>query len=154
MYTIELNNLQREDLQRESLKMIEHICEEFDLQNDFGTLSLSIHEFIDQLLLFSLEKETETSIHFLLSKKEMDIRIQHSENVSAVKHIIETKKSDSNSVYTMLHLADNIKFDDDQTVTLSFHVKPDFLHLQKGKANLSEGSEIGKGVVVKRPNKI
>lgn len=126
MYSIELFDLYADQLQQEVLSKIEEICEEFRLEDHFGTISFSIHEFLDEIIKNASSAFSQTDISFYISSNELSMLVHHSQSLSELREKIEhTEMKPENPAFAMVSLVDEIVFSNqDQDVSLLFHVKP------------------------------
>lgn len=126
MYSFEMTGLDAENIQDELLGLIENSCEQFHLQDFFGIISTALHEIVDQIL--QLQVDNLFSLSVLLNNKQIRIQIHQNESLLFLKERLEQPDLNTNpSLFVSSRLADQIEFDDDQTIILMFHVKP-YIH--------------------------
>ena len=143
MFNFELNDLHADNLQSETLRMLENISEEFQLENDFGVISMTMHELISQILILSVDKNFESTLNFFVDAGELSVQIHHSESLTSLKNIFESVDINHNtSPFIIAQLSDQIEFNnEDQDITVSFHVKPN-LKKEKFEVRILRKKEI------------
>lgn len=133
MFNFEISDLDSQNIRRKTLQMVEYICDEFQLKNDFGTLSLAVEELIDQILWISPETDFETSVGFFIEPTKLSLHIHHNHALSELKKILyNTDLLDDTSLFTISQLTDEIEFyNEDQDIAVTFHVKPNIQYSEK-----------------------
>jgi hypothetical protein len=125
MYNFELNELQKQNMQYEVLKMVETLSEEFCLQDHFGRISIVMDEIVEQIQSFSKGEFYDTSFNFFVNADSLSIQIHHSESLAAFKTLLQEENEENNAFLTISKLTDKIEFDsEDRDMNILFHVKP------------------------------
>ena len=126
MIFLELEKLQEESIQAELLSVIENLCEEYQLGDHFGTISTAIHELADLVLEYGRAEMNSYQASFIIDTTEISFQIRQTTNLFSLKKLFSNNNRDER-VFTIVNLANEIEFsDDDQDISLSFHVKPNF----------------------------
>ena len=125
MYNFELNLSNKSNAQLETLKMVENICEEFQLQDHFGTISMTLYNFIEFLIKTATD-EFEVTVNFLIDPDKLSVVVQSSQSLIRLKEEIQTAdENNQQEIYSSVLLTDIIEFREDNTeLYFEFHVKP------------------------------
>ena len=125
MYNFELNLSNRNNAQLETLKIIENICEEFQLQDHFGTISMALHNFIDFIIKTATE-EFEVTVNFLINPEKLSVAIQSNQSLTELKESLQfADENNQQDIYSSFLLTDIIEFrEGDMELYFEFHVKP------------------------------
>jgi hypothetical protein len=125
MYNFELNLSDTSTAQLETLRMVENICEEFQLQDHFGTISMALHNFVEYLVE-STTREFEVIVNFLIDPEKLSIVVQSNQSFSRLKEEIQTADENNQyEIYSSVLLTDVLEFrEEDTALYFEFHVKP------------------------------
>lgn len=123
MINITLSDLDRNTIYPQTLQAIEDFCEEFHLQNDFGTISTANQEIIDYLSNYFVDYNIEFSLS--MEGQNLDLEIFSTESV------FQELRAYDNADKILEKLSDKITISsDNKQLILSFHVKP-MLQIQR-----------------------
>jgi len=125
MYNFELNLSDVSNAQLETLRMVENICEEFQLQDHFGTISMALHNFIEFLTKTATD-EFEVTVDFLIDPEKLSVVVKNNQSLTKLKEEIQTAdENNQQDIYSSALLTDIIEFrEDDTELYFEFHVKP------------------------------
>lgn len=136
MIKYELEALTKENFSREVLQVIENICEEYGLEDHFGTISTALMEF--GCLLSDHLGESTLNADFLIQTGGLSVTF-HSQDMSLdfiYDYFADTNVHTNDSVFTVTLLTDEIEFNQqNQDFTLLFHVKPYMKEMIEGREN-------------------
>lgn len=119
MINISLNDLNRSNAYVKTLQIIEDTCEQYDMNNHFGIISMANQEIIDYLSSFY----NDFSVDFRLDMDNQEMSITYSAMESIFEHL-SIYDSDRKLIQT---LTDNLELSsDNKQVSLIFHVKPKY----------------------------
>lgn len=117
MIEIELTGLNNQSMYASSLNQIEYICEEYCLENQFGTISMANQEVIE--FLDGKFGNYELDMSFIIDNDGLTIAYQ------SHRELFRDLKAYDQQRQILTCLADNIDLNtDNKSVILSFHVKP------------------------------
>lgn len=117
MIELELSGLNKETMYASSLNQIENICEEYDLDNHFGTISMANQEIIDYLDI----KFEGYELNMIFNIDNVGLNISY----NAKSEIFSDLNSYIQQRQILSCLADKLDLNtDNKSVILSFHVKP------------------------------
>ncbi|MDL2296974.1 hypothetical protein LJC53_06180 [Bacteroidales bacterium OttesenSCG-928-C03] len=138
MYSIELSDLYPGQLQTEVLAAIENICNDHKLEDHFGTISMAMHDILDDIIRHHSDDYSETDVSFFIDSQELSVLVHHSCPLSEIKANLEKETINTESQFFALSkLVDDISFSNqDQEISLTFHVKPNMNGV--GESNVSE----------------
>ena len=138
MIKYELEALTKENFSREVLQVIENICEEYGLEDHFGTISTALMEF--GCILSDHLGESTLNADFLIQTGDLSVTF-HSQDMSLdfiYDYFADTNVHKNDSVFTVTLLTDEIEFDQqNQDFTLLFHVKPYMKEMIEGRENIT-----------------
>lgn len=125
MYNFELTLSDKSSAQLETLKMVENICDEFNLQDHFGTISMAIHNIVEYFIITSKD-EFEITMSILIEPESLSVIIQGSTSLRELKEDIQSaNENNKQDIYSFLLLTDVLEFrEDDTELYFKFHVKP------------------------------
>jgi len=125
MYNFELTLLEPGSAQLETLRMVENICDEFELQDHFGTISMAIHNIVEYFINTS-NGEFEIMMSFLIEPESLSVIIHSNSSFMELKEDIQSSnENNKQDIYSSLLLTDVLEFrEDDAELYFKFHVKP------------------------------
>lgn len=138
MIKYELEALTKENFSREVLQVIENICEEYGLEDHFGTISTALMEF--GCLLSDHLGESTLNADFLIQTGGLSVTFHSQDMLLDViyDYFADTNVHKNDSVFTVTLLTDEIEFDQqNQDFTLLFHVKPYMKEMIEGRENIT-----------------
>ncbi len=125
MYNFELTISDPTTAQFETLRMVENISEEFQLQDHFGTISMAIENILEHII-DSSQEDFRITINFLVEPEKIAVVIGGNKSLIKLKQDIQFSKENNlqDSLFSML-LVDELEFKEDDTeLYMEFHVKP------------------------------
>ena len=125
MYNFELTVSDPTTAQFETLRMVENISEEFQLQDHFGTISMAIENILEHII-DSSQEDFRITINFLVEPEKIAVVIGGNKSLIKLKQDIQFSKENNlqDSLFSML-LVDELEFKEDDTeLYMEFHVKP------------------------------
>ncbi|MCQ2283836.1 MAG: hypothetical protein MJZ57_02915 [Bacteroidales bacterium] len=126
MINITLSDLEACNLYASVLQTVETICDNYELQNDFGIISSANQEVVDFIL--NGHKDFSVNVEFNIDNDHVDV-LYSSADFSfdcLYNKVIE----EEHSILSLL--CDNIEYDSDNKVfTINFHVKPKMFIVRK-----------------------
>lgn len=119
MVSISLNDLNKNTVYSKTLQVIEDFCDEYELSNDFGTISTANQEIIDYLS----NTFDDFCVEFMLDIDNQELSITYYSFESIFNSLLSFD-ADRNIIK---NLCDDLELSsDNKLVSLTFHVKPKF----------------------------
>lgn len=120
MIEITLSDLNRSSFYQKTLQTLEHICDEYGIVNDFGTLSMTNQMVYDYLE--ATFPHFEADVDFQIESNEVSMNyILHSGDF---KSLSENFNNQNTALFVLQSLANEISFSTDfDTLITTFHVK-------------------------------
>lgn len=116
MIQINLNALSQENIYSTVLQTVEDICEDYNLNREFGPISMANQEIIDYIL----ELDQQVSVDVDVYIESTDIAFSYSCSEPVFAHLMD-KYSDEN---ILMDLSDGLEItSDNKAVNVTFHVK-------------------------------
>lgn len=114
MYNIELKNITLETAQTTVLQTIENICDQFRMENHFGTISTGLHEMLSLMERFSDDVESPFTISFFVEAEKVSVQVLNYRQWEEVQHALETcSVNDADTTaFTAKTLLDTVEFRD------------------------------------------
>lgn len=114
MYNTELKNITLETAQNDVLQVVENICDQFGMENHFGTISTALHEIISLMERFSNDAEAPFTINFYVESEKISVQILNYRQNGDVQHALETcSVNDADATaFTAKSLLDKVEFQD------------------------------------------
>lgn len=125
MYNFELTISDPTTAQFETLRMVENISEEFQLQDHFGTISMAIENILEYII-DSSQEDFRITINFLVEPEKIAVIIGANKSLIKLKQDIQFSEENNlqDPLFSML-LVDELEFkEDDKELYMEFHVKP------------------------------
>jgi len=125
MYNFEVTISDATTAQFETLRMLENIIEEFQLQDHFGTISMALHNILENIINSSPD-DFGITINFLIEPEKITVVIGGNKSLIKLKQDIQLSKENNlqETFFSML-LVDALEFKEDDTeLYIEFHVKP------------------------------
>ena len=126
MITIELNHLKAENALTAALGTVEGICDEYSLNNQFGTLSLAVTEMLNSIFACAQDCEAEVDINFQIDKKDVTVEFHTDCNLEQIRCEVGKGDSANDAIYTIMRLADTVTFPSDCDIRMEFVMQPHF----------------------------
>ena len=119
MIEIQLNHLSKENFYKETLDIIEKICDDYSLITHFGILSMSnqmVSDYLDTLSYYDID------VSFIVDVNE--VSFSYFLQSGTFKPFSEITENGNTGFYVLKQLADEVSFTSDYNeLTASFHVK-------------------------------
>lgn len=120
MIEIVLNNLNSDNCYESTLQTIEKVCDEYGLNNHFGTISMFNQMVCDYLLLS--ENTFDLNVEFSIFDSELDI--SYKLETFDFSQLVSKKDSENTMLFVMEKLSDSMEISSDNKQLIStFHVK-------------------------------
>ena len=114
MYNVELKNITLETAQTDVLQVVENICDQFKMENHFGTISTALHEMLSLMERFSEDIEAPFTINFFVEEEKVSVQVLNYRQWADVQRAFETcSVNDADATaFTAKSLLDVIEFHD------------------------------------------
>ncbi|MBQ7734477.1 MAG: hypothetical protein IJT61_00890 [Bacteroidales bacterium] len=114
MYNIELKNITLETAQTSVLQTVENICDQFRMENHFGTISTALHEMLSLIERFSDDAEAPFNVNFFVEAEKVSVQVLNYRQWEEVQRALETcSVNDADATaFTAKTLLDNVEFRD------------------------------------------
>lgn len=121
MYQFELNHVSNQEISHQVLSMIENLCDEFHMENDFGILSMSMQQLIDMIGTYTNHSDNTFSITFTVDENTMTVAMQHQLPMPGFEaHLQDT---DNDDVLMLTRLIDRIEcHDEGRQLSLEYEI--------------------------------
>ena len=120
MIEITLSDLNKSIFYQETLQTIEHICEEYGIENDFGTLSMANQMVSDYLEVNHPQFAVDVDFQIESHEVSMNYTLQSGD----FKSLSENGDNQNTAFFVLQSLADEVSFSTDfDTLITTFHVK-------------------------------
>ena len=90
MYNIELQRITLETAQTDVLQAVENICDQFKMENHFGTISTALHEVISLMERFSNDAEAPFTVNFYVEEEKVSVQILNYRQWEDVQRAFDT----------------------------------------------------------------
>ena len=114
MYNIELKNITLENAQTSVLQAVENICDQFRMENHFGTISTALHEMLTLMERFSEDIETPFTVNFFVESEKVAVQVLNYQQWADVQRALDTcsvEDADA-TAFTAKTLLDTVEFRD------------------------------------------
>ena len=147
MYNIELKNITLETAQTVVLQSVENICDEFRMENHFGTISTALHEVLSLMERFCDDAEAPFTVNFYVEAEKVSVQILNYRQWEEVQRALDTcSVNDTDATaFTAKTLMDAIEFRDNNiwmeinaTATTDQPDRAQILHTETVKAALKQ----------------
>lgn len=120
MIELSLSELNRSSFYENTLQMIEQICDDYAMKEDFGTLSMA-----NQMVCDYLENTySDFSADVVFQIESDGVTFQYTLQSGGFQSLAESKDGQNTALYVLQSLADEITFSSDyDTLVSTFHVK-------------------------------
>ena len=114
MYNVELKNITLETAQTDVLQIVENICDQFRMENHFGTISTALHEMLSLMERFSEDADAPFSINFFVEAEKVSVQVLNYRQWEDVQRALETcSVNDADATaFTAKTLLDVVEFRD------------------------------------------
>ena len=114
MYNVELKNITLETAQINVLQAVENICDQFRMENHFGTISTALHEILSLMERFSNNADAPFTVNFFVEAERVSVQILNYRQWEDVQRALETCSiNDADATaFTAKNLLDTIEFHD------------------------------------------
>lgn len=120
MIEITLSDLNKDNFYQQTLQTIEHICDEYGIENDFGTLSMANQMVSDYLE--SSHPYFNVDVDFQIESHE--VSMNYTLQSGDFKLLSEDNDNQNTALFVLKSLADEVSFSTDfDTLITTFHVK-------------------------------
>jgi hypothetical protein len=120
MIEITLSDLNRSSFYEQTLRTIEHICDDYEITNEFGTLSMA-----NQMVFDYLEKshpQFNVDVEFQIESNE--VSMNYCLQSGSFKSLSENPDNQNTALFVLQSLADDVSFSTDfDSLITTFHVK-------------------------------
>ena len=112
MYNIELQRITLETAQTDVLQAVENICDQFKMENHFGTISMALHEVISLMERFSNDAEAPFTVNFYVEEEKVSVQILNYRQWEDVQRAFDTcSVNDADATaFTAKTLLDKVEF--------------------------------------------
>ncbi len=119
MIEIILTELNQENFYEETLKTIERLCDDYAIEEQFGTLSMA-----NQMVCDYLESQSSVSADVAFRVDNDEVSFEYSLHNGDFRAFSQTDDEANTGMFVLNRLADEILFSTDyDTLTTTFHVK-------------------------------
>ena len=120
MIEITLSDLNKDNFYQQTLQTIEHICDEYGIENDFGTLSMANQMVSDYLEASHPQFNVDVDFQIESHEVSMNYTLQSGD----FKLLSEDNDNQNTALFVLKSLADEVSFSTDfDTLITTFHVK-------------------------------
>ena len=114
MYNVELKNITLETAQTDVLQVVENICDQFKMENHFGTVSTALHEMLSLMERFSEDAEAPFTVNFFVESEKVSVQVLNYRQWQDVQRSLDTcSVNDADATaFTAKTLLDAIEFRD------------------------------------------
>lgn len=114
MYNIELKNITLENSQTAVLQTVENICDQFQMENHFGTISTGLHEMLSLMERFSDDVEAPFTVNFFVEAEKVSVQVLNYRQWQDVQRALDTCSVEDadTTAFTALSLLDTVEFRD------------------------------------------
>lgn len=114
MFNVELKNITLVTAQTEVLQAVENICDQFKMENHFGTISTALHEMLSLMERFSADAEAPFTINFFVEAEKVSVQVLNYRQWEDVQRALETCSVDDAdaAAFTARTLLDTVEFRD------------------------------------------
>lgn len=122
MIEILLTDLKEDNFYEKTLGTIERICDDYSIENHFGTLSMANQMVCDYLMSHSF---LPVDVTFRIDNAE--VSFEYSLQNGDFKFFAQSESNENTALFVLNQLADEIMFSTDyDVITTTFHVKTKF----------------------------
>ena len=119
MIEILLTDLNKENFYEETLKTIESICDDYAIEDQFGTLSMA-----NQMVCDYLESQSSVSADVAFRLEDNEVLFEYTLQNGDFRTFSDSGNEENTGMFVLSRLADEILFSTDyDTLTTTFHVK-------------------------------
>ena len=119
MIEILLTDLNKENFYEETLKSIESICDDYAIEDQFGTLSMA-----NQMVCDYLESQSSVSADVSFRLEDNEVLFEYTLQNGDFRAFSNNENEENTGMFVLRRLADEILFSTDyDTLTTTFHVK-------------------------------
>ena len=120
MIEITLSDLNRSSFYEQTLRTIEHICDDYEITNEFGTLSMANQMVFDYLEKFHPQFNVDVEFQIESNEVSMNYCLQSGD----FKSLSENPDNQNTALFVLQSLADDVSFSADfDSLITTFHVK-------------------------------
>lgn len=114
MYNIELKNITLENAQTAVLQTVENICDQFQMENHFGTISMALHEMLSLMERFSDDAEAPFTVNFFVEAEKVSVQVLNYRQWQDVQRTLDTCSVEDadTTAFTVQSLMDTVEFRD------------------------------------------
>lgn len=106
-----------------NLKLVEEICEEYSLEDHFGTISTATQEFLNVIKKTTKGEDVTVSTGYILENDELFAHFEVKGTIISLPDLLEEGK-EFNPIKTILMLTDDLLCTENKKgISLGFHVK-------------------------------
>ena len=120
MIEITLSDLNKDSFYQQTLQTIEHICDEYGIGNDFGTLSMANQMVSDYLEM----NHPQFSVDVDFQIESQEVSMNYTLHSGDFKSLSMDGDNQNTALFVLQSLADEVSFSSDfDTLITTFHVK-------------------------------
>lgn len=123
MYYFELPESSISEAIHANLKLVEEICEEYSLENYFGTISTATQEFLMVIKKTTKGENVSVSIGYILENDQLLAHFEINGTIMVLPTLFEEGK-ELNPIKMIILLVDELQYTENQKgISFGFHVK-------------------------------
>ena len=123
MYYFELHESSVSEAIQANLKLVEEICEEYSLENYFGTISTATQEFLMVIKKTTKGEDVGVTIGYILENDQLLAHFELNGTIMTLPSLFEEGK-EFNPIKVITLLVDELQFTENQKgISFGFHVK-------------------------------
>lgn len=123
MYYFELPESSVSEAIQANLKLVEEICEEYSLENYFGTISTATQEFLMVIKKTTKGEDVGVTIGYILENDQLLAHFELNGTIMTLPSLFEEGK-EFNPIKVITLLVDELQFTENQKgISFGFHVK-------------------------------
>ena len=120
MIEITLSDLNKSSFYEQTLQTIEQICDDYEITNEFGTLSMANQMVFDYLEKFHPQFNVDVEFQIESNEVSMNYCLQS----GSFKSLSENPDNQNTALFVLQSLADDVSFSTDfDSLITTFHVK-------------------------------
>lgn len=137
MYQFELNHISNQEISREILSMIENLCDEFHLENDFGIISTSLQQLIEMIGTYTHHSDNTFSVTMTVDDNSFIVAIQQQWAMPGFDAHLQDM--DNDEVMMLTRLVDRIECQDEgRQLSLEYEIHTSTTHSAANDHSIAE----------------
>ena len=123
MYRFELKNVDNQSVSTEVLQVVENICDEFGMGNDFGIISTAMQQLLDLIEAHTHGAQNHFSVVFTVDSQRLIVSMQH--DLAMPQFEKEMLQSGSDEAMILARLTDTVEcLDEGRQFCVAFDIHP------------------------------